>query len=318
MLDKKFGLTVAGSKYEEVALMGAYFALTGDAYDLDLSGRNQKLQGDIKFNQTTANIKGNMRRNISHKKDYSKKGFVENLDALYSGKGKAQADAVELVVSTIDFFVKQKVYNDAYQHYSQGEKEVNLNPEMSPLDFCESEINIIKFKQGMIEYTYSKNDNEVWLQPFIAKDISTGRIEYDTEQRKAYNAVEFRVWNIATLYQFAYQLYLSEDTNDKIASETELKVLGEAYYNVKYWVQWEKEMQAYLNSGISSFINKTINFDNTDLWKFVPNNYERLKDLKQTEILRDTMYKGFPHKYKDYLYSYYYNKVYNYYKNKKR
>ncbi|MGC8769617.1 MAG: hypothetical protein ACP5Q5_00025 [Brevinematia bacterium] len=39
MLDKKFGLTVAGSKYEEAALMGAYFALTGVNLGLDLGGR---------------------------------------------------------------------------------------------------------------------------------------------------------------------------------------------------------------------------------------------------------------------------------------
>ncbi len=50
MLDKKFGLTVAGSKYEDIALAGAYFAITGVNLGLDLGGREAKIvKGKVKY-----------------------------------------------------------------------------------------------------------------------------------------------------------------------------------------------------------------------------------------------------------------------------
>jgi hypothetical protein len=43
LLDRKMGLSVAGSRYEEVAVVGEEFARTGNAANLDMSGRSLKV-----------------------------------------------------------------------------------------------------------------------------------------------------------------------------------------------------------------------------------------------------------------------------------
>ncbi|URA10590.1 hypothetical protein [Thermospira aquatica] len=53
LLSARFGLDVIGSKYEEVARQGAYFALTGDSDTLDMSGRSLKVKVDGKTTNVT-------------------------------------------------------------------------------------------------------------------------------------------------------------------------------------------------------------------------------------------------------------------------
>jgi hypothetical protein len=321
LLNLRFGLNVGGSQYEDVAIAGAEFARTGNPYGLDMSGRSQKLQGDVRVNQTRAKINQSVGRDVNDwQRNNNRKGFIDSLvpDSDKTAT-KTFGDTIKLIVDILDYFTKQKVYSDAYQYYSQGEKDVNVKPNLTPLEFCMSSEDFVKFKQGVVEYVYSKSDDEIQMSESLFRDIRSDKIkEYKAEVDKAYQMVNLNVEEKALVYQFAYQLYLSGDTNDKVASTTELKVLNEAYSSAQYQVQWEKEMQAYLNSGISSLINKAFGLDNTDLWQFVPNNYERLKDFDQTKVLRDTYNRTFSYNYKDYLYNYYYKKIYNYYNNKKR
>ncbi|URA10666.1 hypothetical protein [Thermospira aquatica] len=53
LLNLRFGLNVGGSKYEDVAMAGAYFALTGDSDTLDMSGRSLKVKVDGKTTNVT-------------------------------------------------------------------------------------------------------------------------------------------------------------------------------------------------------------------------------------------------------------------------
>ncbi|URA10592.1 penicillin-insensitive murein endopeptidase [Thermospira aquatica] len=53
LLQANFGLGVGGSKYEDVARQGAYFALTGDSDTLDMSGRSLKVKVDGKTTNVT-------------------------------------------------------------------------------------------------------------------------------------------------------------------------------------------------------------------------------------------------------------------------